>query len=116
MELDTDDEGIGRAYLLDGSYYFGVDASYNNYFGSDGSIGEFAVSGKDIDVKYGFDDYKKVIFNISGIALQSVALSIMKAYESNQDEYYETLSGEGVVVHEMYLPADGQFSYSINPT
>ena len=53
MELDTDDEGIGRAYLLDGSYYFGVDASYNNYFGSDDSIGEFAVSGKDIDVKPG---------------------------------------------------------------
>lgn len=116
MELDTDDEGIGRAYLLDGSYYFGVDASYNNYFGGDDSIGEFTVSGKDIDVKYGFDDYKKVIFNISGIGLQSVALSIMKAYESNQDEYYESLSGEGVVAHEMYLPADGQFSYSINPT
>ena len=45
---------------------------------------------------------------------RSVALSIMKAYESNQDEYYESLSGEGVVAHEMYLPADGQFSYSIN--
>ena len=115
MELDTDDEGIGRAYLLDGSYYFGVDASDNNYFGSDDSIEEFAVSGKDIDVKYGFDDYKKVIFNISGIGMQSVALSIMKAYESNQDEYFKSLSGEGAVAHEMYLPADGQFSYSVNP-
>lgn len=116
LELDTDDEGIGRAYLLDGSYYFGVDASYNNYFGGDDSIEELTVSGKDIDVKYGFDDYKKVIFNISGIGMQSVALSIIKAYVPTQDEYYEHLSGEEAVVHEVYLPADGQFSYSINPT